>query len=1210
AMDSIYFNGFSDTGTGLVLRIARRHNNIVEIWFLIDIPGIGSLQLAQHPDSMVCNNLNEGYNALGLEIKPVEAMKIWKITYNGLCRWKAYTAPFDFDTELHPMLLADSIARENWSREFFDKLKLTHQTHYEQWGQIEGKIYIEGHDEHYVMLRGLRDHTYGVRGWQYFHRYAVQMGYMEDGSTFHVGVVSFPDTTSYLGIGYIFKPNGCKILVSSIDMPIAELGEDGNPPRQYKLSFVAGGTVYYLRTEVYNSAVFYCGLEWDAVVHERMCHFTLNGVKGWGISEFQYRYRDGCPVTRPAPLPTDQKRQYDEDKLVLPLASLDCQNSHAVGGKGSQLAVLSQLQRITSNKFSVPNGICVTMTAFEKHIQEFDKLQKLLEEIENVSHGLKKGDLEVACQICSGQFEIVEMTDIAKKCIQDELSEIFGLELENKLFAVRSSAVGEDTSEMSAAGQMRTELGVQGISEIFKAVCKCWASQYSYHAVQYRRQHGQPVRSSMAVVIQEMVTAQSAGVLFSRHPITGHPGQMVINANYGLGESVVSGSIEPDTITLACKNGDRFDILSKEIGSKEEQMLIADKGGVSSSKVTTDDARQCCLSDATVLQLANTAKLIENCYGNPRDIEWAIKDNHVYVLQARPITTLDMESDEDIMTEFDTPLAMKDEWITNANIGEMMPGAITPLTISVFVRTIEYVMQRLQIKFGLIPNTWPVHKALAVRYAHAFINLHMLGNISTERVSMSNKEMGDLSIFGRVVHDLTPKMLEDYNGREPFWRRHWNSLKYILYNILNRNRLDCLQRMADTITFKYANDNSSSLDLYQEITDKLPDYMQAWDISVDNTAPSGIYSGVLTGILASSHTDWNHDHFSDMATLLSDCKDVASAEVPIAMEAVTKGIVDCDKSDEFMAMGTEEAIKWLKSSDSGLAGKQFRIFLKDHGHRCIREAEMRLPSWHMDASTVIPIIQTMLKHPHGSNRKETTIEDAIGKLKSPVSFIGKYFLRWILPRARKAVGWRESGKSLAVKVSDHVKGAYWKLAELLTREGRIPDKDLLFFFTHQEIGVLIKTRNPSLVAKAIRRRRVLPTLMDMEFPEISVGLPQPLKDEENVHLAHSVQMSGMPVCHGVVKGTARVITKLEDAKQIQSGEILIVPYTDVGWTPYFPLIDGLVTELGGLLSHGAVVAREYGLACVVNVKRATSVFKSGDYVLLNGVKGTIEKLEK
>ncbi|KAB7501645.1 putative phosphoenolpyruvate synthase [Armadillidium nasatum] len=189
--------------------------------------------------------------------------------------------------------------------------------------------------------------------------------------------------------------------------------------------------------------------------------------------------------------------------------------------------------------------------------------------------------------------------------------------------------------------------------------------------------------------------------------------------------------------------------------------------------------------------------------------------------------------------------------------------------------------------------------------------------------------------------------------------------------------------------------------------------------------------------------------------------------------------------------------------------------------------------------------------------------------------------------------------------------AYRTLGQLMVLEGRLPEADLIFFLQHWEIGVLLETRSVTLVTKAIRRKKLKSIIEEMNFEELNFGVPTPLNKgiEETMNDTTTENIvRGTPVCSGIATGTARVVTSFQQASSIQNGDILITYCTDVGWTPYFPLLAGVVTEIGGLISHGAVVAREYGLPCVVGAKGATSKFKSGDKIIINGKEGYIKKL--
>jgi rifampicin phosphotransferase len=260
------------------------------------------------------------------------------------------------------------------------------------------------------------------------------------------------------------------------------------------------------------------------------------------------------------------------------------------------------------------------------------------------------------------------------------------------------------------------------------------------------------------------------------------------------------------------------------------------------------------------------------------------------------------------------------------------------------------------------------------------------------------------------------------------------------------------------------------------------------------------------------------------------------------------------------------------------------------------------------------VIQSMVETSPGKKSAKSmnnVDEPSISRLQSKTTPVARFILQFVWPKARKGVGARELSKSISVKLLDAFKQAYWKLAEMMVKESRLPDQDLLFFFTHNEIGKLLETRSARLITRAVKRRQVFGKQASMRFSRINRGHPIPINiSSSDVKSVAAFKVSGLPVSLGFIKGKARIVTSLAEASTIQNGDILIVEYTDVGWSPYFPMITGLVTEIGGLLSHGAVVAREYGLPCVVNVPNATRLFKSGDTVILNGTLGTVEKIEE
>ncbi|CAH1270228.1 Hypp4299 [Branchiostoma lanceolatum] len=1210
------------------MRICRRHGRRAEIWFILHVPGVGVLQAPQHPDTAVFNTDGKTFSAAGLSFEPVEAMRTWKVQFNGMMRltesprtdvtkeegrlvhvkfsfmWSAYTLPFNFDTDIHPRSIARAMAIEKWNQQFFQDVRSSHQTHYNQWGQLWGGLHIEGHEEQHVRLKGFRDHSFGVRDWGFMHRYIVHFAYLEDGSCLQIVTLCFPTTTSDLRTGYVFAPNGKMEAVSEVDLVLSSIGEDGTMPDSYSFNFVAGGKTYHVQVEIYCQPTWYNGLQWESRVHERLANFTVNGLSGWGVCEFNYKNTTstGCPLppreSRPQqPLPdvTSSHRKL----LTLPLSSPVCRSTELVGGKGSSLATLTALQS-NGAMFKVPSGFCVTMAAMELQLKLHPTLKSKLEELKKVSCSGQVDALQGMCQSVGEMFTSVAMVPVVRDAIRAELDNLST----TSQFAVRSSAIGEDTEEMSAAGQMITELGIRGLDQICDSVQKCWASLYGFPAVQYRRQHGQPVVSSMAVVVQEMVQAEVAGVLFTQHPVTGHPGKMVINANYGLGESVVSGESHPDTITLSRGVDGSCQVEGVDLGSKTQQVVPLDNGGTALQEVTSAQSEKCCLSNDAAVRLGHIAVQVEDAYGGPQDIEWAVSEDTVYLLQARPITTFGIETEWELMHEFDTPLASEKEISTTSNVGEVLPGALTPLTASTVSRAVEYAAQYVTDSTG-VKRCQPYFKKLGLCLGHMFINMHNLVELSEQHVIMGDKRVTEMAVVGRCLEEITMDDIIEYHGKSSLWKRIIHSFHLLKHLYTSKHMVHQLEKTLTTYSI-CRHDNATAM--YQEINERLPECFQAWAAHTSCSGRSTSWSTVLMMVL-SQGAEWTMQHFSDMAHFYVNCEQVTSADVPDALEKLAVKLIEEGHRDRLIAMSPQEAMAWLLGADSGPSGQLFQKFLDLHGHRCLREVELREMSWRAAPTKVVSTIQTMLRNNQIASVKEPfNFDEAVKKIKSPITFSGRYILKWTLPYARQGVVEREQSKSAAVKMSDHFKQAYWYLASLMVAEGRLPEEDLLFFLTHQEIGTLLRSRSAVLVAKALRRRRILPKQMSLKFPEICRGHPEPIEAGALSVSGSDLMLKGMPVSHGTVTAPARVVTRLEDAGTIQAGEILIVQSTDIGWSPYFPLLSGLVTELGGLISHGAVVAREYGLPCVVSVKNATAMFQTGDLVLLNGTEGSVRKL--
>jgi len=298
-------------------------------------------------------------------------------------------------------------------------------------------------------------------------------------------------------------------------------------------------------------------------------------------------------------------------------------------------------------------------------------------------------------------------------------------------------------------------------------------------------------------------------------------------------------------------------------------------------------------------------------------------------------------------------------------------------------------------------------------------------------------------------------------------------------------------------------------------------------------------------------------------------------------------------------MSVGDAASWLAGQPSGDAGEAYTRFLERHGHRAYREADLRQPSWRDQPAPLIASMQAAV----ASRRSQP--RPAHDRARSGETALHGRVPEWLVRYARSTVRNRERSKSMMIAVVDQLKVAYRRLAAQLVGEGLLDDEDLLYFLTHREIGRLLDGDDPSLRRKALARRRAFPALQALEFEDIHVGPPRPIDRSDGEALEVGQLIQGRPASQGTAEGTARVVRTLDEVAGIEAGDILVAPVTDVGWTPYFGLIGGLATDVGSPISHGAVVAREYGLPAVVNLRRATRVVKTGDRVVLDGTRGTL-----
>ena len=714
--------------------------------------------------------------------------------------------------------------------------------------------------------------------------------------------------------------------------------------------------------------------------------------------------------------------------------------------------------------------------------------------------------------------------------------------------SVRSSASNEDQSAASNAGQYETCLFVNR-EHLLESVQKCLDSLDS-HRVQDYAQHFDLGKGTMNVVVQEMVDSDKAGVLFTASPNNGSA--ILIEAVEGQGENLVSGQV----------SAHQYEISRKYYRSCSDELL---------------DERELKL-------LYETGKKIRTTFGEEKDIEWALKDGTLYLLQMRPITTeiIDIE-------EFDRDDDISKHLFTKRNVGEMMPGAVTPLTLSTSVKAIDYGMRYMHSVAGLYksPHDLEPLRVLSSFSGHLFFDMDLLYLMHT-KVGIANPQSMNLSIMGEY-HDYPPVTAKYANPIV----RGINSVKFLKYVMSGRGAMKKFANMLTKVRFVETN---SYRELYKSIDANLA-YL---DESLIYHYASSAYSGSATSTLymmVDKYFPDKKEYQSFLSHLLTNIPNIESADILSRLQDLASMIKQQEpKAVDFRA---DELLAYIKNSAK--INEKYQEFLTRHGHRCIKEAEMRNKPWRVDEISLMNYLLSIIKSP------KNLVQGGDEKIdyRKEFSFIKNPLLKAAsinyAKKSRQGVVDRESTKSQLIKLIDLFKTQYVRLAELLVADNLLTDADLIYFLTHEEIGKLIDG-DTSLLPLAERRRKAYAIQEELAFDDIYIG--KPIADVFDVEQSDGV-LKGVPVSNGECEGVVRIVCSADDANQLQKGEIMVVRFTDVGWTPYYSIVNGLITEIGSSLSHGAVVAREYGLPTIVNVKGATKLLKNGDRIKMDASKGTI-----
>ncbi|PGL70965.1 phosphoenolpyruvate synthase [Bacillus sp. AFS055030] len=869
------------------------------------------------------------------------------------------------------------------------------------------------------------------------------------------------------------------------------------------------------------------------------------------------------------------------NSLVLDFQEIDKTQLLLVGGKGLNLGELSKIPTI-----KVPEGFCITTVGFQKAIEQNESYQTLLGQLAKLNVKDRNQISEISRKIRDIILEVPIPTDVVN-VVSNYLSK-FG---EEYAYAVRSSATAEDLPHASFAGQQDTYLNIIGKENILQHISKCWASLFTDRAVIYRMQNNfDHSQVYLSVIIQKMVFPQASGILFTADPITSNRKVLSIDASFGLGEALVSGLVSAD-----CYKVQDNEIIDKRIATKKMAIYGRKEGGTASQQIDPQKQNTQTLTEQQILQLAQIGRQIENYFHCPQDIEWCLIDDTFYIVQSRPITTL-----------YPIPKVDDQEKHVYLSVGhqQMMTDPIKPLGLSFWMLTTRAPMReaggrlfvdisqnlaspdRRKMFIEAIGKSDPLLKdaLLKVVAREDFIESSVENKETTPNRNV--QEQSSSSFKALIEND--PKIVTD------LIKKNETSIEVLKQNIQTKSGTDLmdfiledLQKLRELLFDPRSSAVfMSAMNATEWINEKINDWLD--EKNVGDTLTQSVPNNIT----------------SEMGLALMDVADVIRP-YPEVIDYL-QHVQDDDFIDELLTFeGGQETKDAIDD------------YLRKYGMRCTGEIDLTRTRWSEKPSILVPMILSNIKNfePHASKQKfEQGLQKAMQKEQELVERLlqlpdGKQKaeeIKEVISLIRNFIGYREYPKYGMVSRYFVYKLALMKEAEQLVKSNVISEVEDIFYLTFEELHEVIRTKK--LDDQIIKKRKeeyelftkLTPPRVITSDGEIIVG------EYKRENLPHEA-IVGLAVSSGVIEGRARVIINMEDAN-LEEGDILVTSFTDPSWTPLFVAIKGLVTEVGGLMTHGAVIAREYGLPAVVGVENATKLIKDGQKIRVHGTEGYIEIL--
>ena len=870
-----------------------------------------------------------------------------------------------------------------------------------------------------------------------------------------------------------------------------------------------------------------------------------------------------------------------------------------VGGKGANLGELSRAG------FNVPLGFCVTTDAFTHFMAEANEdIYKQLEDL-NANDLAKLRQTGEDIRAYLADLPLPSEVEAAVLEAWRELGDAYA-------YAVRSSATAEDLPHASFAGQQDTYLNVRGKDYLLRRVKDCFISLFTDRAILYRVQNGFDHREVLlSVVVQRMVQPEVAGIMFTADPITGDRNTVSIDASFGLGEALVSGLVSADLYKVDKLKGK---LIKKQIANKQMAIRSLPGGGVQQMDLADNERKQQALGDRDVIALAQLGAAIEAHYGSPQDIEWALADNTLYITQSRPITSL-----------FPVPEPRPTDGALHTYFSlshfQVMTDAMPPLSLS----TLRTIVPFRSVHSGLEADL------IQTAAGRMYVDLSpLLRNPVGKRLILKGLKNADQLAAGALAKlaEREDFKAEDFKTKSasfnplskfPILRPYFFKMLRMLW----RGTPEGITEQTTALMNEHLTGISAKLEAAATLQEKL---------SVAVTEMQGILKPVFSwapylvaGAIASAGLKVVLGKKVDKDVIAATGRGL-TGNVATEMDLAVGDLADAARASNQLKsyllqndLNTAESLSGASLREGGkVFVEKWNAFIATYGARGPSEIDLSRPRWYEDSRSLQKMVMNATAHreagahrvhyqtliDEGKEASETILKAAhsglLGPLRGPLA---RRFLRV----SRNLTPLREHHKFLAIQALALIKPIFVEAGEQLAGEGRLEAADDIWFLSIPEILKAFDKPDLTLEERVAERQTSFEHHKNLSAPRVitSEGEIPPLKLDIN---APPGALVGSPVSAGVIEGVAKVI--LDPAQDaLHPGEILVAPFTDPGWTPLFVNAAGLITEVGGLMTHGSVVAREYGIPAVVGVVNATGQIKTGQRLRVHGDAGYIELLD-